>query len=188
MAWRKSLWALKSVISRDCLFSRIWPAFRFAVVLGLFVSGTWLPFSFCGGGFPVAWPPRPASEFIPGKRDIRSIYSVKQSILVQPVRQEKVDFSRAPPLESGFTADLPSLTLPLFRSKTRTKCELTGRGPNVARRRSGGVARLRRVIAEIEAEAGPAGGPPGDRPARRLPARARLRFRAGRRPRRRRPA
>ena len=31
------------------------------------------------------------------------------------------------------------------------------------------VARLRRAIAEIEAEAGPAGGPSGDRPARRLP-------------------
>ena len=45
--------------------------------------------------------------------------------------------------------------------------------------RAEGMARLRRVIAEIEAEAGPA----GERAARRLPARARLRFRAGRRPR-----
>ena len=35
--------------------------------------------------------------------------------------------------------------------------------------RAEGMARLRRVIAEIEAEAGPAGGPPGDRRARRLP-------------------
>ncbi len=32
-----------------------------------------------------------------------------------------------------------------------------------------GMARLRRIIAEIEAEAGRGGGPPGDRPARRLP-------------------
>ena len=35
--------------------------------------------------------------------------------------------------------------------------------------RAEGMARLRRVIAEIETEAGPAGGPPGDRAARRLP-------------------
>ena len=55
--------------------------------------------------------------------------------------------------------------------------------------RAEGMARLRRVIAEIEAEAGPAGGAPaGGLPARRLPLARAFEFCAERRPRRRRPA